>query len=903
MSMMFIISLVLIAIAAINPAALVRGIINGVKYATEGSGRAMNREERRFSGIRHTVWHSSVRVSTRTTDRHHVTHDRIRKVAMAALLLPLLPIIGCNIVRDGSDTDMMVDKDHIRVINLDGADDVQSATRSQARDHYGVDFTKEFVIVDNAKGVKHDNEDIAAAERCGKGHDLIMSCAIAGHSGSMNKDGKYYAIPEVDPKLPKHAQFYDWALCGLKFSAIHKPLNKLLTYIGLVFSFAKPLGDLCCVELDIRTACVLDDKTVDILMKVTEVANDESTTVGKEHVDHRKYTDGKIIFRVFGVPAFQCRFAAILKGLAVYDAAPSLWTGVVTDIWGNEIDLSTKQIIIRKSAFKLGAPENGENNGGWFDSFDQFANNAVERGHRFYACRVYDHKARFAMSCYQDMQAVDLTDDEIRYFVDLSKSYMEQFRDINNVWKLLPGNIGSSVKRDPSMLNIPEIWEMANAAYKTKRLGLMNGRIPGIGSYIPVTVDERDVLHGDECYCSDIPEDVDEVDLARKPLIGPDGHRVMSVKHYYPNASKHVLFVAKDSLFWQAGNADIDGDTPEVIIDNVFVNAVKRTQKKLGCYPVLFPEGDAAVKEKTGRKAIQEYMTGKARHDDGSDGIGKAVNEASIMMAKGNFDLDRLAVLTYRANDGVNALSKHAATATVSAAENKTNTEYPWFMQFGHNKRPAEKCTIMEGVVNRYAMLCRDEIPEELVLNNPIDEMYDPYKIVGGKESFLSKWRPGVTVKWASVFMAQGTAAKNFEDSGLFYKLAFANAEEYKKMAADGKIISGWATDRGSQMRESVSYAIREINRDMLEDISMLDVMMIVWRTISNMKSNNRKSNLIRAFFTAFEKEFCILLDRYNESIAIDNLDCLCDEINAELANYDIGEDYVVEDETVVDAD
>ena len=104
-------------------------------------------------------------------------------------------------------------------------------------------------------------------------------------------------------------------------------------------------------------------------------------------------------------------------------------------------------------------------------------------------------------------------------------------------------------------------------------------------------------------------------------------------------------------------------------------------------------------------------------------------------------------------------------------------------------------------------------------------------------------------------------------------------------------------------MRESMSYAIREINRDMLEDISMLDVMMIVWRTISNIKSNNRKSNLIRAFFTAFEKEFCILLDHYNESIAIDDLDSLCDEVNAELANYNIGEDYVVEDEMSVNID
>lgn len=228
--------------------------------------------------------------------------------------------------------------------------DEKTIMRSQAMDHYGETFSEIFAVADTLINNDVDEmESLRLEMLLAKFAEKHILCA---HTGSMNRNVSGFYIRNWRDNNNRE-EFLNWALCGLNLEEIGKAANKALTYLGLCFSAATPMMEKFGVEFKFDDVCVLPDENIDIIGKCDVIDTSNNVTLDAEYVQHRNGTDGRISHRVASLKdhPFSVRMLSIVKGLATY--APHEFKGYKKDIWGNDVDLSTKKVIIYRAHSRL----------------------------------------------------------------------------------------------------------------------------------------------------------------------------------------------------------------------------------------------------------------------------------------------------------------------------------------------------------------------------------------------------------------------------------------------------------------------------------------------------------------------------------------------------------------------
>lgn len=411
-----------------------------------------------------------------------------------------------------------------------------------------------------------------------------------------------------------------------------------------------------------------------------------------------------------------------------------------------------------------------------------------------------------------------MTDSELDECVNHTVEFVNKRRLPQNAWQMLEQNIGAVAKLDNRLYSNMFVRMWMQEGYESMLDRIFNGCVPNVGWYLPVTADTTGRLHGNQIHCG-LLHDGQEVDLARKPLIGPDGHFVAVNVGNYVDCDKQVIYVAMDSMFWQCANADMDGDAPELIDFKPIVEAVKRTQAEVGSKPVVFPEADKEASKPLTADVIIKYSKGRWVE---LSNVGQYVNQATAMLADGMYDREQFAILTYGANDAVNA-AKHDTTATVNTGDELTKVVQPEFRKYGKNK--AKKTHLTDGIVDRYMMLCKEVLPKSFSVIGMTDEEYDPLYGISADEraSILSRNDYALFAK-----KIYTNSRNNQEDEGVFQKLAFASAADYNELRAKDEMSTALAFDSRMMARNELRHAIDEVNAEGNTDIRYFDAYMVI---------------------------------------------------------------------------
>ena len=632
-----------------------------------------------------------------------------------------------------------------------------------------------------------------------------------------------------------------WAMCGVDTKTMRIAVNKYMAYIGLLSSASKRFEEAFGKAVDVRRIAVIKDgevsvnDIVDLVSAATGVSHDEARTCVINAFDgfgiiRKELTNGEsCTIRGPWIKAFVQ--AVDWKKLAAFAFEHGLKPEFV-DLWNKTIALKDVDIIITESCFKAAK---------LYDSFDRYQTAFEELGHAICVC-VREHKPRLKGMPYQQGQTLTGTEDDALHFMQHAKATVYKYHNPQEAAKLLRGEHRVAVRMYPALLNERHTRKSVQEKYASKRMDMLGGRIPELGTNAFGAPDLKafvehlfglkivGFLKAGECCC--LTDEEGPIDVTRNPHLD-NAHVILNNRHDMPFAEGPTLFINIFDMTTIRLRCDYDGDHFWKSQYKKLLELVNRTFDKLKNIPIDW-DVDKAEKVAITKSAICSFITNLLH---GSE-IGIYADTMTKMWNQ-KYDRDVCDWLTWAGNVLIDA-AKHAAVKIDKPEEVKklSAVPLPEFARYAKAdaEHPADdpywdeirkytgtpRVAYSGSFLDMYSKAVKENVPKKLTIDGIEDEIFDPYML---KIKADRKLVPGLFKK-GKYNKELGT----YEDTGLFNQIAFRHADEWNNlMNTDGAKMhrDEWEAECKHAALQEIVYYVRNLYADhdltRVSDDSILD--------------------------------------------------------------------------------
>ena len=707
-------------------------------------------------------------------------------------------------------------------------------------------------------------------------------------------------------------KYWKWAMCGLTLPQISMKIaiNKYMAYIGLLSSGSRLFKEKYGIEIDPHRIAVVDDGFVEVT-GIMDVVNDDGTVeYGVERTVRINAFDG------FGTIR-----AELTNGESVTIRGPWIKAFVqatlfeklketvgaeLTTLYGNKVKFDDVDIILTKSCFKAA---------NLYDNWETYVKSFIELGHNIAIC-VQEHAPKLKGLPYQQGQTLQGTDEDVEKFAQHSLKIVQKYEDGKEATKLLRGWHKYAAKLYPSLLKESHTQKTIQQKYFAKKYSMMAGRIPELGYNAFIAPDMQafaDHLAGRQIVgslkageCAILTaEEGKMTDITRSPHLDNAHVLLINTKkmNYVPETTPTV-FINVFDLTTIRLRCDYDGDHVWYSQNIDLVELVVRSAAILQNLPIDW-EAPSSPKSVVNKATIAEFIGNLLK---GSE-IGLYADALTKMWANG-YGREVCDWLTYAGNVLIDA-AKHGNVKIVKpdAVADLDNVSLPGFCKYAkadkdhpaeskywteerfvcekkiEGKKPVKtvvyaseykenvhgKITKVlhartkdtDSFLDKYSRRVKELVPDTLEIKGMDEEVFDSTILLIKPDRKIGKLA-GLS-KRANSYNAE---TGKYEDGGLFQRIAFRRADEWKEMmeneAFQHLTQKEWEEAKAKEAQSEMiawareRYADNETVQSFSDEKILEAVYDIVARNIFNTKMSDGMENVVKnAFWCIFGEMAC----------------------------------------------
>lgn len=321
---------------------------------------------------------------------------------------------------------------------------------------------------------------------------------------------------------------------------------------------------------------------------------------------------------------------------------------IVKDIWGNDVDIRTIDMILTESSLKFWSS---------YTSSENYIEQYRSHGYGFRVTKIIGHELEDTRELnYQYLQSYKFTDDDIKELCQPTVDYLtgslcgdydQTLRFLgmkdenNNNNNLMPKETWQkALLLGEQMINEPNIIYHINKLINKKIDNAKIGKLICNGNYQQVSGDPfalmqhicglevTGLLNAKECY-SDYwsNRDIDDVVVFRSPMIGHNNIRRMTVKnnadvnYWYQYMSNVFILNGFDSACMALSGCDYDGDSVFSTNNNVLLRRYEELPA-INC-----------VQHNAAKQIITEENIVKSNFNGFGNNVGSITNRATAMFS------------------------------------------------------------------------------------------------------------------------------------------------------------------------------------------------------------------------------------------------------------------------------
>lgn len=602
--------------------------------------------------------------------------------------------------------------------------------------------------------------------------------------------------------------YWRWAMCGLTLPQISGKIaiNKYMAYLGLLSSASKRFSEAFGVEIDVNRIAVINDANVEV-KGITDVVNEGGTvehdverTVEINAFDgmgiiRKEITGGEsVTIRGPWIKAFvQAANWSELASFGIKNTGDAKFKTLYGEKRMKDVD-----IILTKSCFKAAK---------LYSSWEQYCAAFMQLGHHISVC-VREHAPKLKGMPYQQGQTLQGTDVDVERFAQHSLKTVQKYEDAKEAVNLLNRWHKAAAKAYPALLKERHTARTIQEKYTSKKVDMLGGRIPELGYNAFVAADMKAFaehlfgqkivgsLKAGECACMADVVKPGMVDVTRSPHLDNAHVLLMNTgKMEFVPKTTPTMFINIWDLTTIQLRCDYDGDHVWYSQNPALLDLVIRTYAELNNRPIDWT-APSAPKGVVNKSTIAEFVANLLK---GSE-IGLYADALTKMWANG-YDRDVCDWLTYAGNVLIDA-AKHGNIKIVKpeAVQKIDSLSLPEFCRYAKadKEHPAdskywtEERVMTNGkklpprtqysgrFLDKYNHRVKELIPDELVVKGLEEEIFDPTVMLINPDRKIRNLA-GLSMKAREFDPKTG----KYDDGGLFQKIAFRHADEWKAMIAN----------------------------------------------------------------------------------------------------------------------
>ena len=712
-------------------------------------------------------------------------------------------------------------------------------------------------------------------------------------------------------------KYWRWAMCGLDLIKISGKIaiKKYMAYLGLLSSASKKFKEVFGIEIDVDRIAVIDDANVKVT-GIMDVVYEDGTI---EHAVEREIEINA--FDGYGVIR-----DALTNGESVTIRGPWIKAFVQAANWAeltayglktngnNEFrtlygkrNMKDVDIILTKSCFKAA---------GLYETWEQYAKAFKELGHNICVC-VREHAPKLKGLPYQQGQTLMGDDSDVEKFAQHSLATVSKYEDKKEAAKLLPQWQKAVAKIWPNLLKEGHTARTIQEKYTSKKAQMLGGRIPELGYNAFIAPDMKAFaehlfgqkivgsLKAGECFCSNCEPGV--VDITRNPHLDNAHVLLMNVdKMEFVSKKSPTMFINIWDLTTIRLRCDYDGDHVWYSQNVNLLALVNKSYEVLHNLPVdwVAPKAPKGIVNKA---TVAEFIANLLK---GSE-IGLYADALTKMWANG-YDRDVCDWLTYAGNvlidaakhgnvkivkpDDVKAIdgkslpefcryakadkdhpadSKYWTEERFVCVDEKKDEKTVYASEYNEKKHGKIKTVLKPrtqysgSFLDKYSRRVKELVPDTLKING-IDDLVFDYSVMLIKPDRKAMKLGGLCLKASNYNQETG---KYEEEGGVFQKIAFRHAEEWKTLInQDGFKMNHleWEeAKKNDAIREMVAWARAQYadnpKAQEASDETILDAVYdIVTRRVFYAKMSEGMDTVIKSAYWRIFGEKCFEVVRNN---------------------------------------
>lgn len=680
------------------------------------------------------------------------------------------------------------------------------------------------------------------------------------------------------------ADYWKWSMCGLTLPEISGKiaLNKYMAYQGLMWSASKKFDEIFGIKINPCRIAIVEDGFIEATGLMDIVHEDGTVEHAVERTVRINAFDGQGAIR-----------AELTSGESVTIRAPWMKAFVQASNWEEvekffmekngttkfqtiygERDLKDIDIVLTRSCFKASK---------LYQTWEQYENAFNELGHEVCVC-VREHQPKLKGMPYQQGQTLQGTDADVEKFAQHSLKTVSKYEDQKEAVNLLHGWQKASAKVYPALLKESHTARTMQEKYTSRKVDMLGGRIPELGYNAFGAADMKafwEHVGGMEIVgslkageCSLLLHSKGLVDVTRSPHLDNAHVLLYNVKKmdFVPEKSP-TLFVNVWDLTTIRLRCDYDGDHFWYSQNADLLSLVLRTREVLKNLPIDWeaPESSKGIINKT---KVAEFIAGLQK---GSE-IGLYADALTKMWANG-YDHDVCCWLTYAGNVLIDAakhgnvkIEKPDAVKEIDGMSlpefcryAKATKEHPASdLEYWTEPRVTDKGKVLPprtaysgSFLDKYSRRVKELVPDTLEVKGLDDEIFDSSIMLINPDRKIGKLA-GLSKKSRDF----NPETMKFEDGGLFQKIAFRHAEEWKALVDYDEFKMNyreWEEAKAEEARrEMVAWARKQYegneSAQSASDEKILEAIYdIVCRNIFNVKMSDGMDTVVKnAFWRIF---------------------------------------------------
>ena len=730
-------------------------------------------------------------------------------------------------------------------------------------------------------------------------HEDLMHCVSEGFMFSefmtRDVDTEYYVSmvtaggsrKAISDWLNKSYQndMHTWAMCGLDDKDLVLAVNKFMAYVGLLASASKRWDEVFGGHINIRRVAIVKDFEINVEKMAVVIAKERKLNIAEARQVTINAFDGMGIVR-----------ASLTHGESVTIRGPWIkafvqavsWRELIiylkennirlkfSDLWGNNLFLENVDMILTESCFKAAK---------LYKSWDQYCTAFEELGHQICVC-IREHKPHMKGMPYQQGQTLLGNDEDVEKFAQHSLKTITKYEDPTEAVKLLTKWQRKVAEIYPALMNEKHTDRTIQEKIASKKNDMRGGRIPELGynAFIAADVvalvqwifgqEVTGYLKDGECFCSNCA--ADEVDITRNPHMDM-AHVLLNNVEKMPLAIGTTMFINIFDFTTLKLRCDYDGDHVWYSQNADLLDLVHRTYDALGdvTFDWVAPK---AKKVQVTKKEISNFVSNLLH---GSE-IGLYADALTKMWNTGyNFDI--CGWLTFGANVIIDAakhgeVDKKVMMILRDIMKEMSDVSLPEFCRFAKadEEHPSDdleywtaprvtksgkvlppRTAYTESFLDKYSRRVAEIVPDTLKVEGLDDLVFDAQMLLINPNRKIGRLS-GLSRKARSFDRETFT----YEDGGLFQRIAFRHADEWKALHNQENFIMNkdeWeAAKKNGAIKEMIDWA-RAQYADKPEVQAMSDE--IIFETVYDIVTRNvfNTMNTSDAYDTAVKNAYWMI--------------------------------------------